>query len=135
MIILSAFFGTDISPSGNPSDGLISKTIGINGVTECSTVTNMPSTNIAGRNVLVTAGQVLYSFGGRFTDQNGAATSNGTGAAFKYDLLTGQWNPISTMNHARFWSTVKVMNDHEILIAGNFSSRVLHFMVSNKKNT
>lgn len=55
----------------------------------------------------------MYSFGGQ---QDG--TYEGFSGAYKYDLVSDAWDPISNLNQGRYIAAVAVLSDHEILIAG-----------------
>lgn len=101
----------------SPSEGIPSRAVGINSVTECAVPSEIPSTYIRGRNSIIGIDNMIFSFGGEALDEFGNRTG-GAPNAYKYDLTTDTWTPISNLNQPRFSATTIRMSAKEILIAG-----------------
>lgn len=100
--------------AGTSSGGFPSTLSAINGVTECSSIPNMPSNDIDSGNSLVTMGDLIFSFGGQI-----AGSNTGSNVAYKLDPSTGIWTTLVTLNQERRWPIVIGLNPNEILIAGS----------------
>ena len=101
----------------SPESGLPFETLGINGINQCISVSNMPSTNILDGNALVLVDSAIYSFGGRASDRFRFASTT----VYRYDLNTDTWVSKPNLTNYRRSSSADRISENEILLTGTNS--------------
>ena len=96
-------------------NGLTTRAISIDGVTECSPRTNTPTSDLLSYYSILLVGNNLFLFGGKLAKDGG---NFGTDAAYKYDLTTDTWTQIASLAHKRYLSGVVLLEENEIIITG-----------------
>ena len=109
--LFSALFGVNYG-NPTPQQGLPVETFGIKGITQCTAVSNMPSTDIVGQNSFVLVEDVIYSFGGKVT------WDFASNVVYRYDLNTDIWTQKSNLLNHRRSSRADRISENEILLTG-----------------
>ena len=113
-ILFPGIFGIMKTPDSEAGAGLPVLALGIDGVTQCMVVPNLPSTNLKKPGPLVLHGETIYVFGGSAVTPN----LHSSAKVYQYDLHTGDWNQMSKMIQKRTNSGVIRFSENEVFITG-----------------
>ena len=116
VVIFTSMFTAGQTTSGNEIGGLPSLAFGMDGFTECSSIPNIPTTQVLRGNSLAIMDGLIYSFGGQISGPD-----PGSKAAYRYDPETENWVTLASLKQGRHLSAVIGLSEIEILIAGNLS--------------
>ena len=87
------------------------------GATECEATSELPSPLLGRDNSVVSAGDFVFSFGGReFGSINGSAD------VYKYDLATNSWTQSTSLPDQKYGAKSILLNKNQIFVTG-----IMHF--------
>ena len=114
---MPAIFGVLYGQPTTAENGLSTRAIGIEHVTECAGTSKMPSINVLWGFPTVNMGDAIFAFGGYLDNTPGHATP----AVYKYHIATNVWTQEHDLLNQRAVSTAVQLSETEIIVAGKIS--------------